>query len=341
MAGSVRDILVETRGITKVYPVSRGFLKGEKEVIHALNGIDLRIRRGETLGMVGESGCGKSTFGRILSRLEGGYGGTVCFEGTDVTTLKGEALKSFRRKVQVVFQDPFSSLNPRMKVGSIIREPLDIHRFGSPKERAARLEELTRLVGLQPEHARRYPHEFSGGQRHRVGLARALALNPDLIVCDEPVSALDVSIQAQVLNLFLELQEKFGLTYLFISHDLHVVQFISDRVAVMYLGKIFELASKKDLYHDPLSPYTKALLSASPVPDPDKKRSIILLEGEMPDPVHPPTGCLFHPRCPYRKKICGEAAPALTEATPGHFVRCFLHSDAVEPGPLPSLATNQ
>ena len=325
-----KDILVETRGITKDYPVRRGFLRGKTEAVHALNGIDLKIRRGETLGLVGESGCGKSTFGRILSRLEDGYGGTVKFEGIDVTSLKGEALKAFRRKVQVVFQDPFSSLNPRMKVGTIIREPLDIHEIGTATERKARLEELMRLVGLQPDHAKRYPHEFSGGQRQRVGLARALALNPELIVCDEPVSALDVSIQAQVLNLFLELQERFGLTYLFISHDLHVVQFISDRVAVMYLGKIVELASKKDLYHAPLSPYTKALLSASPVPDPEKQRSVILLEGEMPDPINLPTGCLFHPRCPYRKEICAEAAPALTEADSGHYVRCFLHSDAVE-----------
>ncbi len=330
MTPTERENLVETRKIFKDYRISQGFLGGEKRAIHALNGIDLTIRRGETLGLVGESGCGKSTFGRILARLEDGYRGQVLFEGTDVTSLRGEALRAFHRKVQVVFQDPFSSLNPRMKVGAIIREPLDVHGIGTQEERRERLGELMQLVGLQPEHARRYPHEFSGGQRQRVGLARALALNPDLIVCDEPVSALDVSIQAQVLNLFLELQEKFSLTYLFISHDLHVVQFISDRVAVMYLGKIVELAPKEALYHRPLSPYTKALLSASPVPDPDKKRSVILLEGEMPDPTLLPAGCLFHPRCPYRKEICGKRRPALTEIEPEHFVRCFLHSEAEE-----------
>ncbi len=317
-------------GIYKDYPVSRGLLGTKAAVVHALNGIDLEIKRGETLGLVGESGCGKSTLGRILARLENGFKGSVTFEGADVTTLRGETLRAFRRKVQVVFQDPFSSLNPRMKVGSIIREPLDVHGIGTPAERQERLGELMNLVGLQADHAKRYPHEFSGGQRQRVGLARALALNPALIICDEPVSALDVSIQAQVLNLFLELQEKLGLTYLFISHDLHVVQFISDRVAVMYLGKIVELASKRDLYHSPLSPYTKALLAASPVPDPEKKRPVVRLEGDMPDPINLPSGCLFHPRCPFKKEICQTSSPALTELEPGHYVRCFLHSDAVE-----------
>ena len=322
--------LMTAEGIYKDYSVSRGLFGTRAAVAHALNGIDLEIKRGETLGLVGESGCGKSTLGRILARLENGFKGSVTFEGADVTTLRGETLRAFRRKVQVVFQDPFSSLNPRMKVGSIIREPLDVHGIGTPAERQERLGELMNLVGLQADHAKRYPHEFSGGQRQRVGLARALALNPALIICDEPVSALDVSIQAQVLNLFLELQEKLGLTYLFISHDLHVVQFISDRVAVMYLGKIVELASKRDLYHSPLSPYTKALLAASPVPDPEKKRPVIRLEGDMPDPINLPSGCLFHPRCPFKKEICQTSSPALTELEPGHYVRCFLHSDAVE-----------
>ncbi len=322
--------LLTAEGIYKEYSISKGLLKAQTATIHALNGIDLAIERGETLGLVGESGCGKSTLGRILALLENGYEGNVFFEGTNIDTLKGAALKAFRKKVQMVFQDPFSSLNPRMKVGNIIREPLDIHKVGSREERKERLEMLLNLVGLQANHANRYPHEFSGGQRQRIGLARALALNPKLIICDEPVSALDVSIQAQVLNLFLELQEKLGLTYLFISHDLHVVQFISDRVSVMYLGKIFEIAPKETLYQSPLSPYTKALLAASPIPDPDKKRPIIRLEGEMPDPIQLPSGCLFHPRCPYKKKICTTHPPALTEAEPHHFVRCFLYSQEIE-----------
>ena len=324
------EALVEARGLYKIYPLSSGFSRSGGRGVHALNGIDLTVKRGETLGLVGESGCGKSTFGRILMGLEEGYTGEVTFEGREIHTLKKEALKAFRRKVQIVFQDPFSSLNPRMKVGNIIREPLIVHGIGTPAEREKRLQELLSLVGLRPDHARRYPHEFSGGQRQRIGLARALALNPAMIVCDEPVSALDVSIQAQVLNLFLELQEKLALTYLFISHDLHVVQFISDRVAVMYLGKIFELAPKDALYVHPLSPYTQALLAASPVPDPEKRRPVIRLEGDMPDPISLPPGCLFQPRCPRRKKICGEQSPALEEVEPGHFVRCFLYHQVGE-----------
>jgi len=331
MASSVQpEALAEIKNLYKTYPLSAGFTRVRGKGVHALNGIDLAVKRGETLGLVGESGCGKSTLGRILMRLEGGFAGKVYFEGRDITRLEKEALKGFRRKVQIVFQDPFSSLNPRMKVGAIIKEPLTVHRVGTPREREERLKELLRLVGLRADHARRYPHEFSGGQRQRVGLARALALNPAMIVCDEPVSALDVSIQAQVLNLFLELQEKLNLTYLFISHDLHVVQFISDRVAVMYLGKIFELAPKDILYAHPLSPYTQALLAASPVPDPEKRRSVIHLEGEMPDPVHLPAGCLFHPRCPNCREMCKEQRPALREVAPNHWVRCFLHHSEAE-----------
>ncbi len=325
-----RSILSEARRVYKTFPVRSGLFRGEVEEVHALNGIDLAVEQGETLGLVGESGCGKSTFGRILLRLEEGYTGKVYFNGDDIATLKKDALKSFRRKIQIVFQDPFSSLNPRMKVGAIVKEPLTIHRVGTAAEREERSQELLSLVGLRPDHARRYPHEFSGGQRQRIGLARAIALNPDMIVCDEPVSALDVSVQAQVLNLFLELQDKLNLTYLFISHDLHVVQFISDRVAVMYLGKIFELAPKDTLYKHPLSPYTQALLAASPVPDPERQRPVIRLKGEMPDPIHLPSGCLFHPRCPDKKEICKEQSPALVEVEPRHFVRCFLHHEVSE-----------
>ncbi len=331
MSGDIQsDILAEARGLYKTYPLAPAFSRSKGKGIHALNGIDLAVRRGETLGLVGESGCGKSTLGRIIMRLEEGYGGKVLFEGHDISTLNKGDLKTFRRKIQIVFQDPFSSLNPRMKVGAIVKEPLTVHGVGTPREREGRLKELLSLVGLRPDHARRYPHEFSGGQRQRVGLARALALNPAMIVCDEPVSALDVSIQAQVLNLFLELQEKLNLTYLFISHDLHVVQFISDRVAVMYLGKIFEVAPKDVLYDHPLSPYTQALLTASPVPDPEKRRSVIRLKGEMPDPIHLPSGCLFHPRCPQRLEICREQSPALREVVPNHYVRCFLYHTETE-----------
>jgi len=324
--------LIEAREVFKSYPLGARMFGGKQGIIHALNGISLTINSGETLGLVGESGCGKSTFGRIISRLENGYEGHVTFEGKPLLTLKGEALKAFRKKVQVIFQDPFSSLNPRMKVGRIVREPLDIHAIGTHREREEKMAALLEVVGLQPDHARRYPHEFSGGQRQRIGLARALALNPDLIVCDEPVSALDVSIQAQVLNLFLELQEKFGLTYLFISHDLHVVQFISDRVAVMYLGKILELAPKDILFENPLSPYTRALLAASPLPDPFKRQQHVQLEGDVPDPVNLPSGCLFHTRCPSSMEICRTSSPAMIKVDPRHFVRCFLHHNVTEDG---------
>jgi len=316
--------LLETRDLVKHYPIRGGVLMKQIGAVQAVDGVSLAIREGETLGLVGESGCGKTTFGRAILRLEEPTSGQVYFEGDNILAYPRERMRVLRRKMQIIFQDPFSSLNPRKTVASIVGEPLKIHGLQRRKERDARVLELLEVVGLQREHLRRYPHMFSGGQRQRIGVARALALNPRLVVCDEAVSALDVSIQAQVLNLLRDLQERLGLTYLFISHDLHVVRFISTRVAVMYLGKIVELAPAPALYAQPLHPYTQALLSASPLPDPTRHRQRILLKGDVPSPINPPPGCRFHTRCLYADKICREQEPALREIKNGHFAACFF-----------------
>ncbi len=316
--------LLDARGLVKHYPIKGGVMLKEIAAVKAVDDVTLNIHPGETLGLVGESGCGKSTFGRAILRLEEPTAGEVWFDGDNILAYEREQLRALRRKMQIIFQDPFSSLNPRKPVASIIGEPLLIHGMKSRQERDARVLELLRVVGLRQEHMRRYPHMFSGGQRQRIGVARALALNPQLVVCDEAVSALDVSIQAQVLNLLKDLQEDFGLTYLFISHDLHVVEHISDRVAVMYLGKIVEVAASELIYARPLHPYTQALLSASPMPDPTHRRKRIILKGDVPSPIDPPPGCRFHTRCPFAEAICAETEPALREVNSGHQAACHF-----------------
>ncbi len=316
--------LLDARGLVKHYPIKGGVMLKEIAAVKAVDDVSLSIQRGETLGLVGESGCGKSTFGRAILRLEEPTAGEVWFDGDNILAYEREQLRALRQKMQIIFQDPFSSLNPRKPVASIIGEPLLIHGMKSRRERDTRVLELLRVVGLRQEHMRRYPHMFSGGQRQRIGVARALALNPQLVVCDEAVSALDVSIQAQVLNLLKDLQEDFGLTYLFISHDLHVVEHISDRVAVMYLGKIVEIAASETIYAQPLHPYTQALLSASPMPDPTHRRKRIILKGDVPSPINPPSGCRFHTRCPFAEAICAEKEPALREVNPGHQAACHF-----------------
>ncbi len=323
-----REVLLDVRNLKMYFPLTRGIiLQRRVGWVKAVDDISFQIYRGETLGLVGESGCGKSTTGRAILQLYKPTAGQVLFNGVDLTKLPPGEMRKMRRHMQMIFQDPYASLNPRMTVGSIIAEPMQIHKLAPKEQRNQRVQELLEVVGLNPYFANRYPHEFSGGQRQRIGIARALAANPEFIVADEPVSALDVSIQAQIINLLEELQEKFHLTYLFIAHDLSVVRHISDRVAVMYLGKIVELADRNALYDDPLHPYTKALLSAVPIPDPkiEKKRERIILTGDVPSPINPPAGCRFHTRCPYAMDVCAKVEPRFVDQGGGHYVACHLY----------------
>ena len=315
--------LLRVTGLKKHFSVKGGLLSREVGRVHAVDGVSFAVSRGETLGLVGESGCGKSTTARCVLRLVEPSEGEIVFDGRDMRGLSGGDLRAMRRNMQIIFQDPFSSLNPRMTVGQTLAEPLLLHGLHRGRE-AQRVAELLRIVGLAAEHAQRYPHEFSGGQRQRIGIARALAVEPRLIVCDEPASALDVSIQAQVINLLEDLQAELNLTYLFVAHDLSVVEHISDRVAVMYLGRIVELADASELYRRPQHPYTQALLSAVPVPDPKVKRKRIRLQGDVPSPMNPPRGCHFHTRCPIAEPRCRESAPELKQMSSGHFVACHL-----------------
>jgi oligopeptide/dipeptide ABC transporter ATP-binding protein len=317
--------LVEVKDLKKYFPASH------KQFVRAVDGISFSINSGETLGLVGESGCGKTTVGRCVLRLIEPTGGEIRFDGLNLLELGRGDLRGLRRRMQIIFQDPYSSLNPRMKVGAMIAEPLEVHGIGNKRERSERVAELLRVVGLDGDYAHRYPHQFSGGQRQRIGIARALALNPDFIVADEPVSALDVSVQAQVVNLLQDLQEKFGLTYLFISHGLAIVKHISTRVGVMYLGKLVELAPAEEIYSNPLHPYTEALLEANPTSDPESRnKSIQRLSGDVPTPLAPPSGCRFHTRCRHAMERCKIEEPKFIEVSPGHWTACFLHESAVQ-----------
>jgi oligopeptide transport system ATP-binding protein len=324
--GEKNEVLVQVRELKKYFPIRRGVFQRHVGDVKAVDGVSFDIHRGETLGLVGESGSGKTTVGRTMLRLYEPTAGEIIFEDRDLAELSSGELRSTRQRMQIIFQDPYASLNPRMTVGGIVGEPLEVHRVARGKEKRERVQELLRLVGLNPYFVNRYPHEFSGGQRQRIGVARALALNPDLIVCDEPISSLDVSIQAQVVNLLEELQERMGLTYLFIAHDLSMVRHISDRVAVMYLGKIMELTDRDELYMNPLNPYTQALMSAVPVPDPmvEEERRRIILEGDIPSPSTPPKGCNFNTRCPVARDLCFEEDPAFIEVESGHYCACHV-----------------
>ncbi len=321
------ETLIRIENLKMHFPIYKGTLR-RKEVsrVKAVDGLSFDILKGETLGLVGESGCGKSTTGRAIIQLHRPTEGRVLFGGQDLCTLSEKQLHPLRRNLQMIFQDPYGSLNPRMTVGNIIGEPLKVHNLAEGQGIAKRVQELMEIVGLDPRFIRRYPHEFSGGQRQRIGIARALACEPSFIVCDEPISALDVSIQAQIINLMEDLQKEFGLTYLFIAHDLAAVRHISDRIAVMYLGRLAELADGKDIYENPLHPYTKALISAVPIPDPEieLKRERIVLTGDVPSPLNPPSGCVFHTRCPFAEERCKREVPAIKQAAPGHFVACHL-----------------
>ena len=329
-----RDDLLEIRKLKEYFNLRQGFLSGRQGLIRAVNGLDLKIYQGETLGLVGESGCGKSTLGRLLARLDEPTEGSILFEGGEIQSFHGESLRNYRRQVQIIFQDPYASLNPRHTAGKIIGEPLAIHKLASRRKTKEEVAKLMNVVGLSQEQMKRYPHEFSGGQRQRIGIARAVALKPKLIIADEPVSALDVSIQAQILNLLKDLQRDYGLTYLFITHALSVVRFMSDRIAVMYLGKIVDLAKNHELFERPLHPYTRALLSAVPVlaagrkpgQKPGQKKERIILSGDMPNPAALPAGCSFHPRCPFRFDICDKVEPLLRDRGKDHFAACHLEN---------------
>jgi len=320
------EVLLHVDDLKMHFPIYRGVFQRQVGAVRAVDGISFDVKRGETLGLVGESGCGKSTTGRTILQLYKPTAGEVIFDGTDLVHIKAEQMRQMRRRMQMIFQDPYASLNPRMTVAQLVGEPLMVHNVATGAEINERVQYLLELVNLNPAFASRYPHEFSGGQRQRIGVARALALQPSFIICDEPISALDVSIQAQVVNLLEELQEQFNLTYLFIAHDLSMVRHISDRVAVMYLGVIVELASRDELYSKPLHPYTQALLSAVPIPDPvaDAKRQRVILQGDVPSPVNPPSGCRFRTRCPIAEAVCAESRPEFREIRPGHFVACFF-----------------
>ncbi len=318
------EVLVEVNNLVKYFPVRAGLLQRVVNHVKAVDDVSFFVRKGETLGLVGESGCGKTTVGRTMLRLVEPTGGAVKFEDRDVFSMKPRELKVTRRDMQIIFQDPYASLDPRVPIGESVMEGLHIHKIGTPKERVDIMLETLKKVGLESYHSRRYPHEFSGGQRQRIGIARALALRPKFIICDEPVSALDVSIQSQVLNILKDLQLEFGLTYLFIAHNLSVVEHVSNRVAVMYLGKMVEMTSREELFRNPLHPYTQALMSAIPVPNPRLKRQRTILKGDVPSPLNPPKGCRFHPRCPVAIDICSHQEPAFLEVSPDHWVACHL-----------------